>query len=71
MTCQTDDCELTHCKNCGCHTVGNTLIGGYCQTCWDLQDQWLAEQAQEYFRQQMKDAYPRNPQVFAWYQQKP
>lgn len=28
-----DDCELSHCGRCGCHTVGNTLIGGLCHDC--------------------------------------
>ena len=39
MRCQSDDCELVHCRKCGCHTVGNTLThSGLCQDCQNIED---------------------------------
>jgi len=35
MRCKTDDCDQVHCGKCGEHTVGNTLVGGMCQGCYD------------------------------------
>ena len=51
-----DDCELTHCKSCGCHIIGNCVDlernGGMCDGCRWREDeadkerwacsQWLA-----------------------------
>lgn len=31
--CLSDDCDQVHCADCGCHTVGNELVGGLCQDC--------------------------------------
>lgn len=39
MECQDDSCELVHCENCGCHTIGNDLMAGLCDLCYDLQEE--------------------------------
>lgn len=45
--CQTDDCELGHCKKCGCHTIGNEFVAGNCQDCIDEDNfAWELEQSE-------------------------
>ena len=36
--CNTDDCELVHCGYCDSHTIGNTLIAGLCQDCFNKEE---------------------------------
>lgn len=55
-----DDCELNHCGRCGCHTVGNTLIGGLCQDCHTLTE----DQYNRFMEEQYLNAQIGMPSVF-------
>lgn len=54
--CNDDSCDLNHCRECRCHTVGNELIAGLCQYCFDIEEQlyikyernrWLLEEKKQ------------------------
>jgi NMD protein affecting ribosome stability and mRNA decay len=49
MKCQVDDCDQVHCAKCGEHTVGNTLIAGLCQGCYDIAEAEYNRQMQQQY----------------------
>ncbi len=53
MYCNIDDCDQEHCKRCCGHTIGNILIGGMCQECYDYENDQFNEYMQEKYREQL------------------
>ena len=37
--CVDDSCDQVHCRICHCHTIGNTLVDGCCQDCFDTENE--------------------------------
>jgi len=58
MICS-DDCDQVHCGNCGCHTIGNSLIQGLCQDCFQAQEDALNDYMNECYRLEQRRWFPQ------------